>query len=68
MPWPFEPRPATWSQVHAVAEIADGCRAELVVVGSEISSRQGFAATFPPDVVSVLRDAPCPVLVAAGPP
>jgi nucleotide-binding universal stress UspA family protein len=52
---------------QAVAEVAADCRAQLVVVGAEIESRRGFHHAFPPDVRSVLRDAPCPVLVATGP-
>jgi nucleotide-binding universal stress UspA family protein len=53
---------------QAVAELAADGRAQLVVVGSEIESRRGFRHSFPPDVFSVLRDAPCPVLVATGKP
>jgi nucleotide-binding universal stress UspA family protein len=52
---------------QAVAEVAADCRAQLVVVGSEIESRRGFHQAFPQDVLAVLRDAPCPVLVATGP-
>jgi nucleotide-binding universal stress UspA family protein len=51
---------------QAVAEVAVDSRAQLVVVGSEIESRRGFHHAFPPDVFAVLRDAPCPVLVATG--
>jgi nucleotide-binding universal stress UspA family protein len=51
---------------QAVAEVAAESRAQLVVVGSEIESRRGSRQAFPPDVLSVLRDAPCPVLVASG--
>jgi nucleotide-binding universal stress UspA family protein len=43
---------------QAIAEVAEDCRAQLVVVGS--------GRAFPRDVVSVLRDAPCPVMVATG--
>jgi nucleotide-binding universal stress UspA family protein len=53
---------------QAIAELAEDSRAQLVVVGSEIESRRGFHRAFPPDVLSVLRDAPCPVLVATGRP
>lgn len=51
---------------HAVAEVADACRADLVVVGSDVPGRRGFRRTLQPDVLSVLREAPCPVLVAAA--
>jgi nucleotide-binding universal stress UspA family protein len=43
---------------EAVAAVAGGCRAELVVVGS--------GRPVPAELRSVLRDAPCPVLVATG--
>jgi basic amino acid/polyamine antiporter, APA family len=50
-----------------VAEVARDHRAELIVVGSPVESRRGFSRAFPSDVMSVLRDAPCRVMVATGP-
>jgi nucleotide-binding universal stress UspA family protein len=49
-----------------LAEIARDHRAELIVVGSPVESRRGFRRAFPPDVLSVLREAPCRVMVATG--
>jgi len=50
-----------------LAEIAREHRAELIVVGSPVESRRGFRHAFPPEVTSVLREAPCRVMVATGP-
>jgi nucleotide-binding universal stress UspA family protein len=50
-----------------VAEVASDHRAELVVLGAPVESRLGFRRAFPADVVSILRDAPCRVMIATGP-
>ena len=42
-------------------------RAELVVVGSPVTSRRGFRRPFPQEILQILRDAPCRVMVATGP-
>jgi len=52
---------------HELAEVAGDYRAEVVVVGAPISSRRGFRRAFPAEVMSVLREAPCRVLVVTGP-
>ena len=50
-----------------LAEVAHDHRAELIVVGAPVESRRGFRRAFPPEVMSVLREAPCRVMVATGP-
>ena len=50
-----------------VAEVARDHRAELVVVGSPVTSRRGFRRPFPQEILQILRDAPCRVMVATGP-
>ncbi|MDE3024812.1 MAG: universal stress protein, partial [Acidobacteriota bacterium] len=50
-----------------LAEVARDHRAELVVVGAPVESRRGFRRAFPPDVLSILREAPCRVMIATGP-
>ncbi|MGH2997912.1 MAG: universal stress protein [Gaiellaceae bacterium] len=50
-----------------LAEVAHDHRAELVVVGAPVESRLGFRRAFPLDVLSILRDAPCRVMIATGP-
>jgi nucleotide-binding universal stress UspA family protein len=50
-----------------VAEVAADHRAELVVVGAPVESRLGFRRAFPAEVLSILRDAPCRVMIATGP-
>jgi nucleotide-binding universal stress UspA family protein len=50
-----------------LAEVAAGHRAELVVIGAPVESRLGFRRAFPLDVLSILRDAPCRVMIATGP-
>jgi nucleotide-binding universal stress UspA family protein len=52
---------------HELAEVARDHRAELIVVGAPVESRRGFRRPFPPDVLSILRDAPCRVMIATGP-
>jgi nucleotide-binding universal stress UspA family protein len=52
---------------YAVAEVASDHRAELVVIGAPVDSRRGFRRAFPGEVFSVLREAPCRVMVATGP-
>jgi nucleotide-binding universal stress UspA family protein len=50
-----------------VARVAAERRAELVVVGAPVESRRGFRRAFPKDVLLLLRDAPCRVMIATGP-
>jgi nucleotide-binding universal stress UspA family protein len=50
-----------------LGELALDHRAELVVVGAPVESRRGFRRPFPPEILSILRDAPCRVMVATGP-
>jgi nucleotide-binding universal stress UspA family protein len=50
-----------------IAEVARDHRAELVVVGSPVTSRRGFRRPFPQEILQILRDAPCRVMVATGP-
>jgi basic amino acid/polyamine antiporter, APA family len=50
-----------------VADVACDHRAELVVVGAPVESRLGFSHAFPREVFSILREAPCRVMVATGP-
>ena len=50
-----------------LAEVALDHRAELIVVGAPVESRLGFRRAFPLDVLSILRDAPCRVMIATGP-
>ena len=50
-----------------VARVAAERRAQLVVVGAPVESRRGFRRAFPRDVLLLLRDAPCRVMVATGP-
>ena len=50
-----------------VARVASERRAELVVVGAPVESRRGFQGAFPREVLLLLRDAPCRVLIATGP-
>jgi nucleotide-binding universal stress UspA family protein len=50
-----------------VARVAAERRAELVVVGAPVESRRGFRRAFPREVLLLLRDAPCRVMIATGP-
>lgn len=50
-----------------LAEVSLDHRAELVVVGAPVESRRGFRRAFPPEILSILREAPCRVMVATGP-
>jgi nucleotide-binding universal stress UspA family protein len=50
-----------------VACIAAERRAELVVVGAPVESRRGFHLAFPREVLLLVRDAPCRVMIATGP-
>jgi nucleotide-binding universal stress UspA family protein len=52
---------------HELAAVAREHRAELIVVGAPVESRLGFRRPFPPEVMSILRDAPCRVMIATGP-
>jgi nucleotide-binding universal stress UspA family protein len=58
-------RPGSFGE--GVARVATERRAELVVVGAPVESRRGFHRAFPRDVLLLLRDAPCRVMVATGP-
>jgi nucleotide-binding universal stress UspA family protein len=50
-----------------IARVATERRAELVVVGAPVESRRGFHRAFPREVLLLLRDAPCRVMIATGP-
>jgi nucleotide-binding universal stress UspA family protein len=50
-----------------VACVAAAHRAELVVVGAPVESRRGFHRAFPRDVLLLVRDASCRVMIATGP-
>jgi nucleotide-binding universal stress UspA family protein len=50
-----------------VARVAAERRAELVVLGAPVESRRGFHRAFPREVLLLLRDAPCRVMIATGP-
>jgi nucleotide-binding universal stress UspA family protein len=50
-----------------VARVAAERRAELVVVGAPVESRRGFRRAFSRDVLLLLRDAQCRVMIATGP-
>jgi nucleotide-binding universal stress UspA family protein len=58
-------RPGTFGE--DVARIAAERGAELVVVGAPVESRRGFRRAFPRDVLLLVRDAPCRVMIATGP-
>jgi nucleotide-binding universal stress UspA family protein len=58
-------RPGTLGE--DVARIASERRAELVVVGAPVESRRGFQRAFPREVLLLVRDAPCRVMIATGP-
>jgi nucleotide-binding universal stress UspA family protein len=49
-----------------VARVATERRAELVVVGAPVESQRGFQRAFPREVLLLLRDAPCRVMIATG--
>ncbi|HEY1563801.1 MAG TPA: universal stress protein, partial [Gaiellaceae bacterium] len=50
-----------------VARVAAERRAELVVVGAPVESRRGFHLAFSREVLLLIRDAPCRVMIATGP-
>lgn len=50
----------------AVAELADEQHATLIVVGAPVQTRDGFRRPFSRDVWSVLKDAPCRVMISTG--
>ena len=50
-----------------VARVAGERGAELVVVGAPVESRRGFRNAFPREVLLLVRDAPCRVMIATGP-
>jgi nucleotide-binding universal stress UspA family protein len=58
-------RPGAFGE--AVARVAAERHAELVVVGAPVESRRGFRHAFPRDVLLLVRDAPCRVMIATGP-
>lgn len=51
---------------RGVADAAAKVRASLVVLGAPAASQRGFRRPFSRDVLSVLDDAPCPVMIATG--
>jgi nucleotide-binding universal stress UspA family protein len=50
-----------------IARIAAEHRAELVVVGAPVRSRRGFRRPFPHELLPLLREAPCRVMITTGP-
>src|SRR5205085_8855980 len=50
-----------------LAEVVHDHRAELLVVGAPVESRLGFRRAFPSEILSILRDSPCRVMIATGP-
>jgi nucleotide-binding universal stress UspA family protein len=50
-----------------LAEVATDHRAELLVVGAPVESRRGFKRAFPPEILAIVRDAPCRVMIVSGP-
>jgi nucleotide-binding universal stress UspA family protein len=52
----------------AVAEAADEQHATLIVLGAPVESQRGFRQPFSRDVWSVLKDAPCRVMLSTGRP
>jgi nucleotide-binding universal stress UspA family protein len=50
-----------------IAQVAAERRAELVVVGAPVESRRGFHRAFRREVLLLVRDAPCRVMIATGP-
>jgi nucleotide-binding universal stress UspA family protein len=50
-----------------VARVASERRAELVVVGAPVESRRGFRRAFPREILLLVREAPCRVMIATGP-
>jgi nucleotide-binding universal stress UspA family protein len=55
------------SLAEEVARVAAERRAELVVVGAPVESRRGFHRAFPREVLVLVREAPCRVMIATGP-
>jgi nucleotide-binding universal stress UspA family protein len=49
-----------------LATLAHDYRAELIVVGAQPEMRRGFRP-FPPETLSILREAPCRVMLTTGP-
>lgn len=58
-------RPGSFGE--EVARVAAERRAELVVVGAPVESRRGFQRAFPREVLLLVRDSPCRVMIATGP-
>jgi nucleotide-binding universal stress UspA family protein len=58
-------RPGSFGE--EVGRVAAERRAELVVVGAPVESRRGFHHAFPREVLLLLRNSPCRVLIATGP-
>ena len=50
-----------------LAELAHDHRAELIVVGAPVESKRGFRRPFPPEIISIVREAPCRVMIATSP-
>ncbi len=53
---------------RGVSDAAAGVHAALIVVGAPAASQRGSRRPFSRDVLSVLDDAPCPVMIATGAP
>jgi nucleotide-binding universal stress UspA family protein len=51
---------------RAVADAVKNQHATLVVVGAPLEQRRGFRHVFDGDVLSIMRDSPARVMVAAG--
>jgi len=49
-----------------LAEVAVDHRAELIVVGAPVESRRGFRRAFPSEILSIVRDSPCRVMIVSG--
>jgi nucleotide-binding universal stress UspA family protein len=52
---------------HELATLARDYRAELIIVGTRPEMRHGFRSPFPPETLSILREAPCRVMLTTGP-
>ena len=52
---------------RAVARVADDQSATLIVLGAHVDSRNGFRRPFSRDIWSVLKEAPCRVMIATAP-
>ena len=53
---------------RGVAKAAEEATASVIVIGAAAETQRHFRRPFSRDVWSVLRDAPCPVMIATGQP